>query len=67
MTSKNHEQSSKRKYNKIEFTLEEEEILIELVKKNEILYNPRHKQYKDRNQKAHAWLDISREMNKKGI
>lgn len=56
--------SKKRKYNKIKFSPEDEETLIDMVKENAELYNPRHEKYKDKHHKDRIWLDIAKQMNK---
>lgn len=48
---------------KIKFTLEEEEKIIDYVKSNEILYNVRHKSFRDSEAKNRLWLHLANEMN----
>lgn len=55
-----------RKNDKIKFTSEEEEILIDFIKNNEILYNVRHKRYRDADAKNRLWLRLARKIGKDG-
>lgn len=57
---------SKRVYNKIDFSLEDEEALIDFVKLNEPLINPQHDLYKNRIHRDRLWLDIGNELGKSG-
>lgn len=58
--------SSKRTYTKIDFTLEKEESLINFVKENEPLFNPRHELYRNRIHRDNLWLEISLVLEKSG-
>lgn len=42
------ETATKRTYNRLDFTLEDEEQLIDLVKSNQALYDPKNPHYKNK-------------------
>lgn len=54
------------KKNKVKFTEEEEERIIDFVKSNEVLYNAKHKNFRDSEQKNRLWLRLATELNKDG-
>lgn len=49
------------------FSNEDEEKIIEFVKSNEILYNVRHKKFRDTEAKNRLWLQLSKDMNVDGL
>lgn len=48
------------------WTVEEEEILIDLVKINEVLYNAKLKEYRNTELKASIWTGIGEQLKKSG-
>lgn len=51
---------------KIKFTAEDEEKIIDFVRKHEILYNKRHKEFRDSGRKQSLWLQIAEQLDIKG-
>lgn len=51
---------------KVKFTDEEEETIINFVKLNEVLYNAKHKNFRDAEQKNRLWLRLASELNRDG-
>lgn len=51
---------------KIKFSLEEEEKIIDFVKSNEILYNVKHKQFRDTEAKNRLWLQLAGDLRMDG-
>lgn len=49
---------------KSKFSDKEEEKIIDFVKSNEILYNVKHKNFRDAEQKNCLWLRLATEMNR---
>lgn len=58
--------ASKRSYTRLEFTKEEEEQIIDFVKQNPLLYDPRNPNYKNRTSRDKLWNDIATSLNKSG-
>lgn len=56
----------KREYRRIQFSSEDEEALIEFVKTNQELYDPKHELYKNRDRKTQLWQKIASDLNKTG-
>jgi len=56
----------KRIYTKIDFSLEDEEALIDFVKLNESLFNPQNDLYKNRNHRDRLWQEIAQQLGKTG-
>lgn len=56
----------KRAYHKLDFSLEEEESLIDFVKQNNVLYNPKHRDYKNKMFRDRIWEDIAATLKKTG-
>lgn len=48
---------------KVKFTAEDEEKIIDFVKTNEILYNVKHKKFRDSEAKNRLWLKLATDMN----
>lgn len=48
------------------FTIEEEELLINFVKKNELIYNVQHKLYRSSELKNRLWNIFALSINKTG-
>lgn len=65
-TSKESQTKSKRIYQRTNFSLEDEETLIEFVKGNAELYDPKHKLYANRIRKSQLWQDFASKLNKTG-
>lgn len=59
--------TSKRTYTRLEFTLEQEEQLIEFVKANPVLYDPIDAQYKNRNYRDRLWNEFGTRIEKSGL
>lgn len=51
--------TTKRPYVKLTFTREEEERIIDFVKQNAELYDPKNPKYKDTGHKAKLWNDLA--------
>lgn len=49
------------------FSAEDEEKIIEYVKSNEILYNVKHKKFRDSEAKNRLWLVLANDMNVDGM
>lgn len=58
--------TQKRNYTRLDFTLEQEEDLIEFVRENPALYNPKEAQYKNRNYRDRLWNEYGERINKTG-
>lgn len=58
--------ASKRTYTRLDFTLEQEEKLIEYVKSNAALYNPKDGQYKSRTYRDRLWEEFGQTIEKSG-
>lgn len=48
---------------KIKFTTEDEEKIIDFVRNHEILYNKRHKEFRDSEKKQRLWLEIAEQLD----
>uniref|UniRef100_A0A034VDA4 MADF domain-containing protein n=1 Tax=Bactrocera dorsalis TaxID=27457 RepID=A0A034VDA4_BACDO len=48
---------------KIKFTTEDVEKIIDFVRNHEILYNKRHKDFRDREKKQRLWLEIAEQLD----
>lgn len=59
--------SSKRTSNRLDFTLDQEEELIDFVKLNPALYNPKNAHYKNKMYKDRQWLELGTKINKTGM
>lgn len=57
---------SKRSYTRLEFTIEQEEQLIEFVKENPALYDPKDTQYKNKNFRDRLWNEFGNKIEKSG-
>lgn len=58
--------SLKDKVKMPKFSCEEEDVIIEFLKKHEILHNVRHKEYRDAEKKNRLWYKLSEELNADG-
>lgn len=56
----------KRNYKKLEFSLEEEGQIIDFVKQNPSIYNPKDSEYKDRAKRDKLWNDLGEKLSKPG-
>lgn len=65
-TSKVSMTKSKLNYQRTNFSLEDEETLIEFVKTNAELYDPKHKLYANRIRKSQLWQDVASTLRKTG-
>lgn len=59
--------SNKRSYTRLEFSLEQEEQLIEFVKANAPLFNPKDSHYKNKMYRDRLWNQIGDKFGKPGI
>lgn len=57
----------KRNYIKLDFTLEEEDQIIDFVKQHPLMYNPKEPGYKEREKKDRLWNDLGEKLNKPGV
>lgn len=62
----NEAQTSKRTYTRLDFTVEQEEKLIEYVKAHPALFNPKDAQYKNRTYRDHLWIEFGSSIEKSG-
>lgn len=60
-------ETAKRTYTRLEFSIEQEEQLIDYVKTNPALYNPKDPQYKSRTYRDRLWEEFGQQINKTGI
>lgn len=51
---------------KMKFTNKEEEKIIDFVKTNEILFNTKHKNFRDSEKKNRLWLRLANDLNRDG-
>lgn len=58
--------TAKRTYTRLEFTSDQEERLIDFVKSNPPLYNPRDSLYKNKSYRDRLWDDIGQKLEKSG-
>lgn len=58
--------ATKRTYKKLDFSFEEEEQLIEFVKDNPALYDPKDIQYKNKNYRDRLYNDFGATIEKSG-
>lgn len=56
--------AEKRHYTKLEFTAEEETQIIDFVKDNPVLYNPKNADYKNKVMKDQLWEDLGKRIKK---
>lgn len=59
--------TEKRNYKKLDFTKDEESKIIDFVKQNPLLFDPRHVDYKNKIMKDKLWNDIAKTMEKTGF
>lgn len=62
----NGQATTKRSYTRLEFTLEQEETLIDFVKSNAPLFNPKDAHYKNKMYRDRLWADVGDTLNKSG-
>lgn len=67
MEGNNGQSTSKRTYNRLDFTLAQEEQLIDFVKSNPALYNPKEPLYKNRMYRDRLWGEFGDSISKTGI
>lgn len=58
--------ATKRTYTRLDFSVEQEEQLIDYVKGNPALYNPKDVQYKNKNYRDRLWTEFGSTINKSG-
>lgn len=58
--------SEKRVYKKLDFTQDEESQIIDFVKQNPLLYDPRNADYKNKIMRDKLWNDLAEKMEKTG-
>lgn len=58
--------AAKRVYTRLEFSLEHEEELIDFVKLNPALFNPKNPHYKNKMFRDRLWQDIADKLKKNG-
>lgn len=61
------ETKTKRNYTRLEFSLENEEQLIEFVKENPALFNPSHEHYKNKTYRNRLWEEFGATIEKSGL
>lgn len=68
-TQQNDKTSSqtKRNYNRLDFTLEQEEQIIDFVRHNPALHNPKESLYKNKNYRDRMWNELGTKINKAGM
>lgn len=49
------------------FTAEDEEKIIDFVKSNEIIYNVKHKKFRDTESKNRLWLTLANDLGMEGL
>lgn len=52
---------------KVKFTAEDEEKIIDFVKSNEIIYNVKHKKFRDTESKNRLWLTVANDLGIEGL
>lgn len=57
----------KRGYHRLDFSLEQEEKLIEFVRRNPALFNPKDVQFRNKTYRDRLWADFGSTINKTGI
>lgn len=62
----NSQTTTKRTYTRLEFTLEQEEELIDYVKLHPALYNPEEQMYKNKMYRDRLWEELGTKWNKTG-
>lgn len=62
----NSQTTTKRTYTRLEFTLEQEEELIDYVKLHPALYNPKEQMYKNKMYRDRLWEELGTRWNKTG-
>lgn len=62
-----NETETKRTYTRLDFSLEDEERLIEYVKSNHALYNPKDSNYKNKTYRDRLWDKFGQQINRNGI
>lgn len=68
MGSQGQSQSTtKRVYTRLDFTLDQEERVIDFVKLNPPLYDPKDAMYKNKMYRDRLWADLGSSLNKTGI
>lgn len=58
--------TAKRTYTRLEFTSDQEERLIDFVKSNSPLYNPKDALYKNKSYRDRLWDEIGNQLEKSG-
>lgn len=57
---------TKRTYTRLEFSLENEEQLIDFVKENPALFNPSNEHYKNKTYRDRLWKEFAETIDKSG-
>lgn len=57
---------TRRAYTRLDFTLAQEEQIIDFVKLNPVLYNPKNDMYKNKMYRDRIWADLGEKLNKSG-
>lgn len=60
------ETTTKRTYTRLDFTLEDEEQLIDFVKSNPALYDPKSPHFKNKMYRDRLWLEFGNKIQKSG-
>lgn len=63
----NGQATAKRLYKRLDFSLEQEETLIDFVKSNAPLFNPKDAHYKNKMFRDRLWSEIGESLNKPGM
>lgn len=58
--------STKRTYVRLDFTQEQEEQLIDFVKTNPVMYNPKDANYKNKMYRDRLWAEFGEKIDKSG-
>lgn len=67
MENKTGTATAKRSYTRLEFSLEQEELLIDFVKTNSSLFNPKDAHYKNKMYRDRLWAEFGKQIDKTGI
>lgn len=61
------QKSQKRAYNKLSFSSEDEETIINFVKEHAELYDPKNKKFKNKGHKDKLWSDLAHSLEEKDV
>lgn len=66
MANRTETTTTKRTYTRLDFSLDQEEELIDFVKINPALYNPKEPFYKNKMYRDRLWAEFGEKINKSG-